>query len=39
MTLFDAICPNDIFAEVLQKYYDGKRDHRTLHILEDGSDL
>ena len=39
MTLFDSVSPNDIFAEVLQKYFDGKRDHRTLHILEDGSDL
>ena len=33
MTLFDAVCPNDIFAEVLQKYFDGKRDYRTLHKL------
>lgn len=25
MTLFDAVCPNDIFAEVLDKFYDGER--------------
>lgn len=29
MTLFDAICPNDIFAKVLDKYYNGKRDKRS----------
>ena len=30
MTLFDAVKPNDIFAEVLDKYYDGERDKLTL---------
>lgn len=30
MTLFDAVQPHDIFAEVLDKYYDGKRDELTL---------
>ena len=30
MTLFDAVQPNDIFAEVLDKYYDGERDELTL---------
>lgn len=34
MTLFDAVCPNDIFSEVLYKYFDGKRDYRTLHSLQ-----
>ncbi|MCQ2117835.1 MAG: hypothetical protein MJY76_06850 [Bacteroidales bacterium] len=29
MTLFDSICPNDIFAKVLDKYYNGKLDRRS----------
>lgn len=34
MTLFDAICPNDIFDEVLQCFFDGKRDKVTLRMIE-----
>ena len=34
MTLFDAICPNDIFDEVLQCFFDGKRDKVTLKMIE-----
>ena len=30
MTLFDLVCPNDIFAQVLEKYYDGTRCELTL---------
>ena len=30
MTLFDAIQPNSIFGQVLDKYYNGERDKRTL---------
>lgn len=33
MTLFDNISPNDIFADVLDKYSDGQRDCRTLSIV------
>lgn len=33
MTLFDKISPNDIFADVLDKYFDGQRDCRTLSIV------
>ncbi len=33
MTLFDAVCPNDIFAQVLDKYYDGLRCPLTLNKL------
>ena len=33
MTLFDCICPDDIFAEVLDKYYDGKRCGLTIDLL------
>ena len=34
MTLFDCICPNDIFAEVLEKFYCGKRCNLTLEMLK-----
>lgn len=30
MTLFDVIRPNGVFAQVLDKYYDGERDKKTL---------
>ena len=33
MTLFDRISPNDIFAKVLDKYYGGEKDQRTIQIL------
>lgn len=33
MTLFDAVSPNDIFARVLDKYYYGDRDEKTLNII------
>lgn len=33
MTLFDAVCPNDIFAQVLEKYYNGGRCNITLNLL------
>jgi len=33
MTLFDHVSPNDIFAEVLDAYFDGERCGRTLRIL------
>ncbi len=38
MTLFDAVCPNDIFADVLRKYYGGKADELTLKMLEQAGD-
>lgn len=34
MTLFDALSPNDIFAEVLTKFFNGKRDAKTLQRLQ-----
>lgn len=34
MTLFDYICPNDIFAEVLDTFYEGQRCRKTLHFLK-----
>lgn len=33
MTLFDAVSPNDVFAEVLDTFFDGKRDKLTLDLL------
>lgn len=33
MTLFDVVCPNDVFRQALQKYYDDKPDERTLAML------
>lgn len=34
MTLFDRVCPGDIFAEVLDAFYDGERCQRTLNMLK-----
>ena len=33
MTLFDAVCPNDVFSEVLNGFYDGQKDNLTLELL------
>lgn len=33
MTLFDYVSPNDIFAEVLNKFYGGQRDQKSLELL------
>lgn len=35
MTLFDAIFPNDVYAEVLESFYDGVRCKRTLQMLKE----
>ena len=34
MTLLDYISPNDIFAKVLEKYYSGSRDNKTLSLIK-----
>ena len=34
MTLFNAVYPNAIFADALQKYYGGEADKRTLSMLQ-----
>lgn len=34
MTLFDMAAPNDIFALVLDKFFNGQRDIRTLNIIK-----
>lgn len=33
MTLFDAVSPGDIFADVLEIFYAGERDTRILSML------
>ena len=33
MTLFDAISPNDIFAEVLKTFYNGEKDRNTMRKI------
>lgn len=34
MTLFDIVSPNDIFARILDKYFNVQRDNRTLTIIQ-----
>ena len=38
MTLFDAISPNDVFGKVLDQFYGGVRDKRTLELLGEYED-
>lgn len=38
MTLFNSVCPDYIFSDALQKYYDGKSDERTLEMLKANED-
>lgn len=33
MTLFDLIAPDDIFNDVLKTFYNGKKDLKTIHLL------
>lgn len=33
MTLFDAVSPNDIFNQVLEKFFNGERDALTIKLL------
>lgn len=35
MTLFDALSPNDVFAKVLDAFFDGERDEKTLKLLDE----
>ena len=35
MTLFDMVSPNDIFKDVLDKYYEGKRCDKTMRRLDE----
>ncbi|MDE6329402.1 MAG: DUF1810 domain-containing protein [Muribaculaceae bacterium] len=33
MTLFDYVCPNDVFAKVLDKYFGGRRDQLSIKLI------
>ena len=34
MTLFDKVSPNDVFKDVLNKFFEGKVDYKTLKLLQ-----
>lgn len=34
MTLFDFVSPNDVFSTVLDKYFVGNKDNKTLKLLD-----
>lgn len=34
MTLFDMLSPDDVFGRVLDKYFNGQRDNRTVVIIQ-----
>ena len=36
MTLFDIVCPNDMFEKVLDKFFSGKRCGKTIRLLNVG---
>lgn len=38
MTLFDALSPNDVFGKVLDQFYAGVRDKRTLELIHGDED-
>jgi uncharacterized protein (DUF1810 family) len=33
MTIFDSLSPDDVFAEVLELFFDGERDERVIEIV------
>lgn len=35
MTLFDALSPDDVFGRVLNQFYGGVRDEKTLELLDE----
>lgn len=34
MTLFELVSDNEVFSQVLEKYFDGERDQRTIELVE-----
>lgn len=34
MTLFDIVAPDNLFAAVLVKFFDGRRDRRTIDLIK-----
>lgn len=37
MTLFELVSNNPVFSEVLEKYYNGERDEKTLQLIKKGN--
>ena len=37
MTLFELISDNSVFSQVLEKYYNGERDEKTLQLVKKGN--
>ena len=37
MTLFELVSNNPVFSEVLEKYYNGERDEKTLQLVKKGN--
>ena len=37
MTLFDAVCPDDVFAAVLDRYFEGNRCVTTIELLKEAT--
>ena len=35
MTLFDELSPNDVFGKVLDTFFNGERDQRTIELLDE----
>lgn len=35
MTLFDAVCPDNVFKDVLDRYFQGERCETTLKMIQD----
>ena len=38
MTLFDLVSPNDLFGDVLNSFFEGRRDSRTIALVEQSID-
>ena len=37
MTLFELVSDNSVFSEVLEKYYNGERDEKSLQLVKKGN--
>ena len=38
MTLFDLVAPDDVFAEVIDAFYEGRRDSRTVTLVQEANE-
>ena len=39
MTLFDVVSPQDVFARVLDKYFGGQRDSKSIKLIEETNEI